>query len=78
MFTFLTEGFKAVEEQRYFREEPERRCLQLAPAEEEQTVVFNCLDLYYKPPDSGERQYKLRTRKRRFDPALKAGGVAVE
>ena len=41
---------------------------------ERQIVVVNCLDLYHKPPDSGELRYNPRTRKRRFDPALRAGG----
>jgi hypothetical protein len=27
---------------------------------------FNCLDLYHKPQDSGERQYRSRTLKREF------------
>jgi hypothetical protein len=31
-----------------------------------QIVYFNRLDMYRKPPDSGERQYKFRNRKRRF------------
>ena len=28
------------------------------PSEWDQIVVFNCLDLYHKSPDSGELQYK--------------------
>ena len=30
------------------------------PSEREQVVLSNRLSLYQKPPDSGERQYKLR------------------
>ena len=41
-----------------------------------QIVFFNCLDLYHKSSDSGEHQYKLSTRKKRFDPTLRAGGRA--
>ena len=37
------------------------------------TLRFHCLDLYHKLPDSRERQYKSRTPKRRFGPALRAG-----
>ena len=37
-----------------------------------QIVVFNCLDLSHKAPDSSERQYKSSTRGRRFDPAGRA------
>ena len=37
------------------------------PSEREQIEFFNSLDLYHKSPDSGERQYKSRTRKRGFD-----------
>ena len=44
------------------------------PARGEQTVFFDYLDLYLKSPDSDERQYKSRTQKWRFDPALSAGG----
>ena len=33
-------------------------------------VFFNCLDLYHKSLDSGERQEKSWNRKRRFDPTL--------
>ena len=29
-----------------------------ALAEDEQIVIFKCLDPYRTPPDSGERQYK--------------------
>jgi len=43
-------------------------------APEELIVFSNCLDLYHKWPDSGERQYKRRPSKRRFDPSLRAGG----
>ena len=30
------------------------------------------LDLYHKSSHSGDRQYKSRTRKKRFDPVLRA------
>ena len=35
----------------------------------------SCLDLDYRPPDSGERQYTSRASTRRFDPVLRAGGL---
>ena len=38
------------------------------PSEGGRTAFFNCPDLYLKSPDSGERQYKSRTWKRRFGP----------
>ena len=42
-------------------------------------MFFDCHDVYHKLPDSGELQYNSRTRKRRFEPALRAGGrVNVE
>ena len=37
-----------------------RRLGYTQPSEGEKIVVFNCLDLYHKSPDSSERQYKLR------------------
>jgi hypothetical protein len=37
------------------------------PSQGSQIVFFNRLDLYHTPPDSGERQRRSRTRKRRFD-----------
>ena len=36
----------------------------------DQIGMFNHLELYHKPPDSGERQYKAKIETRRFDPAL--------
>jgi len=48
------------------------------PSEGEQIVLFNCLDLYHKSPDSGELQYKSTSYKRRFDPALRAGPLPRE
>ena len=27
----------------------------------EQILLFNCLDLYHKSPDSGQRRYRSRT-----------------
>jgi len=42
----------------------------------DQTVFFNCLGLYHKTPDSGERQCKSRTCKRRVGPALR-GGLSI-
>ena len=44
------------------------------PSKGEQLGVSNCLDVYNKSQDSGERQYKSRTCKRWFDPALRASG----
>ena len=38
----------------------------------DQVSLCNCLDLYHTPPDSGERQYKSRSRESRFDPAMSA------
>ena len=38
--------------------------------------LFNCLDVYHTPPDSGELQYKSRICKRRFDPSLRSAGSA--
>ena len=58
-------------------ERPHEKLLPVPPRPAEQIVFFNLLDLHHKPPDSGERQYKLRTREGRFDPALKRQGVAV-
>ena len=40
-----------------------------------QFVWFNRIDLCFKSPDSDERQCNSRTWKRRFDPALRAGGT---
>ena len=37
-----------------------------------QIALFNRLDVHLKPPDSGERQNKSRTCRRRCDPALRA------
>ena len=31
------------------------------PSQEEQIVLFNRLDVYDLPPDSGERQYESKT-----------------
>ena len=36
----------------------------------DQTVFFNFLDSYHTLPDSGERQYKSRNLRFRFDPAV--------
>jgi len=41
----------------------------------DQIVFFNCLDLHHKSLNSGQRQYKSRTCKRRFDPTLRAGSI---
>ena len=52
------------------------RLMRFAAAEAAQTCaenVFNCLDLYHTPPDSGERLYKSRSKNRRIDSALRAG-----
>ena len=38
-----------------------------------QIVYFTCLDLYYKPTDSGERQNKSSKYKRRCGPVIRAG-----
>ena len=46
-------------------------------SEGEQIVFFNCFTLYHKSPDSGERQYKSRTWKRRFGSALRAVGRRI-
>ena len=43
-------------------------------SEQEQIVFLNCLDLYHKLPDSGERQYASKAWEKRFDHALRAGG----
>ena len=40
-------------------------------------VLFNCLNLYHKSPDSGERQCKSTTWKGRFDPTLRAVGATM-
>ena len=48
-----------------------------ACAEGEQIVFLNCLELCRKSPDSGKRQYRSRTWKRRFDPGLRAGNLGV-
>ena len=45
-----------------------------APLGSDQLATFNCFNVYHKSPDSGERQYESRSRKRRSGPALKAGG----
>ena len=34
------------------------------PSEREQIIFFDCLDFYHTAPDSGERQYKSRAKKR--------------
>ena len=34
-----------------------------SPQEGEQIVFLTCLDVYHKSPDSGECQYKSRTKK---------------
>ena len=47
------------------------------PSEWDQIVFFNCLDVYHKSPDSGERQYKSRTWERRCDPTLRAEGSSL-
>jgi len=39
------------------------------PSEGEQIVFFRCLELYHKPPDSGQRQFKSRIEKKSFDAA---------
>jgi hypothetical protein len=44
----------------------------LQPSEEDQIVFFSCFDLHHKSPDSGERRFKSRTCKQRFDPVLRA------
>jgi len=44
------------------------------PSEWDQIVFFNRLDLYHTSPDSGAHQYRSRTRNRRFDATLRAGG----
>jgi len=49
-----------------------RHLARLPASARDQTVVFNRLDLYYKPPDSGMRQYKSRSRRPQFDPPLGA------
>ena len=36
--------------------------------------LFHCLDFYHTSPISGERQYKSRAGKRRFDHALRICG----
>ena len=41
-------------------------------------VVSNCFELDRTPPDSGARQYKSRTWKGRFDPALRACGTQMD
>jgi len=46
-----------------------------AQACREQIVYFSCLDLYDKSPDSGERQFKSRSWKQRFDIALRFCGL---
>ena len=38
------------------------------PSEGGQIVLFKCLDVYHKSPDSGERQCKSRICRRRCDP----------
>ena len=44
------------------------------PSEREQIFFLTRLVVYHTLLGSGERQYKSRTLKRRFDPALSAGG----
>ena len=44
------------------------------PSEWDQLAFINCLELYHTLPDSGERQYKSGTFKRRFCPTLRAQG----
>ena len=44
------------------------------PSEGVQILFFNCLHVCHQSPDSGERHYKSRTWKRRFDPVLRAIG----
>ena len=46
------------------------------PSEWDQIVLFSRPDLYHEPLGSGERPYKPRAWKMRFDPALRAGGGA--
>ena len=41
-------------------------------SEWDQIVLFTCLALYHTKPDFGERQYRSRTRKKRFDPSARA------
>ena len=41
----------------------------------DQIFLFNCLDVYHKSPDSGERRYKLKTEMRRVGPSLKDLGA---
>ena len=50
------------------------RTLDREPSELDQIALFHCFDLYHRSPDSGERQYKSITRKRRFDRTRWAGG----
>ena len=52
---------------------PRRRALGTLPHAQEKRF-FHRLDLYRKLLASDERQYKSRTWKRRFGPALRAGG----
>jgi hypothetical protein len=40
----------------------------------EQIGVCNCLYLYRRSPDSGERHYKSRIWQKRSDPGMRAGG----
>ena len=44
-------------------------------SEGDHIAVLILLDLYHTSPDAGERQYKSRTWRKRFDPALRAGST---
>ena len=41
--------------------------------EVEKIVFYDCLDVYHKSPVFGEREYKSKTWKGRFDPTLRTG-----